>query len=172
MCSSVHVMPITFHVCSDPRCWARAATLPISPVQVFEKQRNLYGFSGARDLYRLLCPLVSYITVYFLFIGISRENRKFPENFLFCFDFTINSKYVILFHFESNQKSSKKREKSANIWELEGGKATLPPEGAKVALPPCNKGEQEIFKDDKGCNWNQNGIKNHDLLNCEKICII
>ena len=43
------------------------------------------------------------ITIYLLFIGISRENRKLPENFLFCFDFTINSKYVILFHFESNQ---------------------------------------------------------------------
>ena len=51
------------------------------------------------------------MTIYLLFIGISRENRKFSENFLFCFDFTINSKYVILFHFESNQKSSKKREK-------------------------------------------------------------
>ena len=51
------------------------------------------------------------ITIYLLFIGISRENRKFPENFLFCFDFTINSKYVILFHFESNQKSLEKREK-------------------------------------------------------------
>ena len=34
------------------------------------------------------------LTIYLL--GISRENRKFPENFLFCFDFTINSKYVIL----------------------------------------------------------------------------
>ena len=43
------------------------------------------------------------ITIYLLSIGISRENRKFPKNFLFCFDFTINSKYVILFHFESNQ---------------------------------------------------------------------
>ena len=63
------------------------------------------------------------------------ENRKFPGNFLFCFDFTINCKYVILFHFESNQKSSKKGKKSANIWKLEGGKATLPPEGGKVALP-------------------------------------
>ena len=30
-----------------------------------------------------------------------------------------------------------------------GGKATLPPEGGKVALPPSNKGEQEIFRDDK-----------------------
>ena len=78
-----------------------------------------------------------------LLIGISRENRKLPENFLFCFDFTINGKYLILFHFESNQ----------------GGKATLPPEGGKVALPPSNKGEQEIFRDDKRCNWMQNGIK-------------
>ena len=33
----------------------------------------------------------------------------------------------------------KKGKKSANIWELEG--------------------EQEIFRDDKGCNWIQNGIK-------------
>ena len=73
-------------------------------------------------------------TICLLFIGISRENRKFPENFLFCFDFAINSKYVILFHFELNQKSSKKREE--NIWELEGGKATLPPSGGNVALPP------------------------------------
>ena len=32
--------------------------------------------------------------------------------------------------------------KSANIWELEGGKAT-PPEGGNIALPP-SKGEQEI----------------------------
>ena len=44
----------------------------------------------------------------------------------------------------------KKGKKSANIWELEGGKATL---------PPSNKGEQTIFRDDKGCNWIQNGIK-------------
>ena len=34
------------------------------------------------------------------------EVRKITWNFLFCFDFTINSKYVILFHFES-----------ANIWK-------------------------------------------------------
>ena len=39
----------------------------------------------------------------------------------------------------------KKGKKSANIWELEGGKATLPPEGGKVILPPSNKGEREIF---------------------------
>ena len=81
------------------------------------------------------------ITIYLLFIGISRENRKkiFSEfvlprpfetlfdnpasrvckiikkvekgrgkknsHFLFCFDFTMNCKYIILFHFES-----------ANIW--------------------------------------------------------
>ena len=45
------------------------------------------------------------IAIYLLhIIGISRENRKFPENFLFSFDFTINSKYVILFHFETNQQ--------------------------------------------------------------------
>ena len=56
-------------------------------------------------------------------------------------------------------RNHRKREKSANIWELEGGKAFLPPEGGKVALPPSNKGEQEIFRDDKGCNWIQNGIK-------------
>ena len=30
----------------------------------------------------------------------------------------------------------------------------------KVTLPPSNKGEQEIFRDVKGCNWIQNGIKN------------
>ena len=47
------------------------------------------------------------ITIYFLFIGISRESRKFPV----LFDFTISSKNVILFHFESNQKSSKKKGK-------------------------------------------------------------
>ena len=34
---------------------------------------------------------ISIITIYLLFIGISKENRKFPENFLFCFDFIINS---------------------------------------------------------------------------------
>ena len=33
---------------------------------------------------------------------------------------------------------------------------TLPPEGHKVTLPPSNKGEQEIFRDVKGCNWIQN----------------
>ena len=38
----------------------------------------------------------------------------------------------------------KKGKKSANIWELEGGKATLPPEGSKVALPTSYKGEQEF----------------------------
>ena len=31
--------------------------------------------------------------------------------------------------------------------------------GHKVTLPPSNKGEQEIFRDVKGCNWIQNGIK-------------
>ena len=66
---------------------------------------------AARRPYDLWLILSSVITIYLLFIGISRENRKFTENFLICFDFTINSKYVILFHFESNQKSSKKREK-------------------------------------------------------------
>ena len=38
------------------------------------------------------------------------EVRKGPENFLFYFDFTINSEYVILFQFESNQKSLNKIE--------------------------------------------------------------
>ena len=37
----------------------------------------------------------------------------------------------------------KKRKKSANIWELEGGKATPPEGGGNIALPP-SKGEQEI----------------------------
>ena len=41
----------------------------------------------------------------------------------------------------------------------EGRKVTLHPEGRKVTLPPSNKGEQEIFRDVKGCNWIQNGIK-------------
>ena len=59
----------------------------------------------------------------------------------------MNSKYVILFHFESNQ-------------------------GGKVALPSSNKGDQEIFRDDKGSNWIQNGLKNHYLLKRERICII
>ena len=45
-----------------------------------------------------------------------------------------------------------------------GGKATLPPEGGQVALPPSNKGEQEIFRDDKGCNWIQNGIKKKNYI--------
>ena len=30
------------------------------------------------------------------------RGKKFPENFMFCFDFTIKSNYEILFHFESN----------------------------------------------------------------------
>ena len=59
----------------------------------------------------------SLLTIHLLFIGISRENRKFPENFLFCFDFTINSKYVILFHFDSNQKSTQKKRKNPQIFE-------------------------------------------------------
>ena len=36
---------------------------------------------------------------------------------------------------------------------------TLPPEGSKVTLPPSNKGEQEIFRDVKVCNWIKNGKK-------------
>jgi len=40
-----------------------------------------------------------------------------------------------------------------------GGKVTLLPSGDKVTLSPSNKGEQEIFRDVKGCNWIQNGIK-------------
>ena len=47
----------------------------------------------------------------------------------------------------------KKVKKSANIWELEGGKVALP------FSNHSNKGEQEIFRDDKGCNWIQKGIK-------------
>ena len=41
----------------------------------------------------------------------------------------------------------------------EGRKVILHPEGRKVTLPPSNKGEQEIFRVNKGCNWIQNGIK-------------
>ena len=37
------------------------------------------------------------------------RGKEKPENFLFLFDFTINSKYVILFQFESNQQSLKKK---------------------------------------------------------------
>ena len=48
------------------------------------------------------------ITIYLLFIGISRKNRKFPENFLISFDCTINSKYVILL--------SKKKGKNPQIF--------------------------------------------------------
>ena len=40
-----------------------------------------------------------------------------------------------------------------------GGKVTLPPVGRKVTLPPSNKGEQDFFRDVKGCNLIQNGIK-------------
>ena len=36
---------------------------------------------------------------------------------------------------------------------------TLPPLGGKVTLPPSKKGEQEIFRDVKGWNWIQNGMK-------------
>ena len=49
-----------------------------------------------------------------------------------------------------------------------GGKVTLPPEGRKVTLPPSNKGEQEIFRDDKGCNRIQNGIKNLTIVTSPK----
>jgi len=68
--------------------------------------------------------LQTKLTIYLLFIGLSRENRKFSrnfsyqdffdnlvcitslkKNFLFCFDVTINNKNINLFHFES-----------ANIW--------------------------------------------------------
>ena len=85
------------------------------------------------------------ITIYLLFIGISRENIKFPENFLFCLDFSINSEYVILFHFESHQKSSKKKGKNPQIF--------------------VNKRENRKFlRDDKGCNWIQNGLKYLNIL--------
>ena len=50
---------------------------------------------------------------------------------------------------------------------------TLPPSGRKVTLPPSNKGEQEIFRDVKGCNWIQNGIKHliavRTNVPCDKI---
>ena len=46
----------------------------------------------------------------------------------------------------------------------EGRKVTLHPEGRKVTLPPSNKGEQEIFRDVKGCNRIQNGIKHIILI--------
>ena len=48
------------------------------------------------------------------------EVRKIPENFLFYFDFTINSEYVILFQFESDKKSSKKKEEKFAKTELSG----------------------------------------------------
>ena len=50
-----------------------------------------------------------------------------------------------------------------------GHKVTLPPEGRKVTLPPSNKGEQEIFRDVKGCNWIQYGIKT--LKSCQQLNI-
>ena len=31
--------------------------------------------------------------------------------------------------------------------------------GLSCFLPPFNKEEKEIFRDDKGCNWIRNGIK-------------
>ena len=39
------------------------------------------------------------------------------------------------------------------------GNATLRPEGGKVANLPL-KGNSVKFRDDKECNWTQNGIKN------------
>ena len=48
----------------------------------------------------------------------------------------------------------------------EGRKVTLHPEGRKVTLPPSNKGEQEIFRDVKGCNWIQNGIEKMVKVYC------
>ena len=81
-----------------------------------------------------------------------KGEQKTPENFLFCFDFTINSKYVILFHFESANIWEKIREKKSGSFYCikwftsppEGLKVTLPPEGHKVTLPPSYKREQEI----------------------------
>ena len=145
--------------------WARTRKFGLYRPTSFRTIVGLTKFSSS------LCPSVTHasildllicfslfllcvkITIHLPFIGISRENRKFLENFLFCFDFTINSKYVILFHFKSNQ----------------GGKGTLSPSGGKVALPPSNKGEQKIFRNEKGCNWIQNGIKN---LFTDKISVI
>ena len=48
---------------------------------------------------------------------------------------------------------------SVLISQLIVNKVTLPPEGGKVTLPLSNKGEKEIFRDVKGCNWIQNIIK-------------
>ena len=45
----------------------------------------------------------------------------------------------LLFYSILNPNIEKRGKKSANIWELEG--------------------EQEIFRDEKGCNWIQNWIK-------------
>ena len=58
------------------------------------------------------------------------------------------------------KKSVKKNSGSFFLQTLhpEGRKVTLHPEGRKVTLPPSNKGEQEIFRDVKGCNRIQNGI--------------
>ena len=64
---------------------------------------------------------------------------KIPGNFLFCFDFTINSEYVILFQFESNKKSSKKRRKNSQKQNYQDGNATLRPEGGKVAYLPLKR---------------------------------
>ena len=52
----------------------------------------------------------------------------------------------------------------------EGRKVTLHPEGRKVTLPPSNKGEQEIFRDDKENNCIQNGTKR--ILHKLKMCAI
>ena len=74
------------------------------------------------------------------------QERKRKKNFLFCFDLTINSKYVILFHFESANIWGKNVQKKIGIILLypEESKVTLPPEGHKVTLPPSYKREQEI----------------------------
>ena len=65
---------------------------------------------------------------------------------MFCFDFTISSKYIVLFHFES-----------ANIWVKFPRKKNRHLSSSMYCikwftLPPSNKGEQEIFRDVKGCN--------------------
>ena len=67
------------------------------------------------------------------------EVRKRTWKLSVLYDFTINSKYVILFQFESNKKSSKKRRKNSQKQNHQGGNATLRPVGGKVPNLPLKR---------------------------------
>ena len=83
---------------------------------------------------------------------------KYCNNYSFTITRDIKGEQNIFreFFLPSNFTS---REGEQKIFREISYRETLPLEGGKVALPPSNKGEQEIFRDDKRCNWIKNGIK-------------